>query len=195
MEAKKAKKKKLDDAQRKELHASICQFHTFANQNIRVHIENVRAIYNGFPKDLKNDVLVYLLNSAVNGTFESLVNKLTQAADLIDRALKDLGKSEGLIRSDTVAKLFHVRNIILAHRFEIYLSNQSHVKRFYEKYKTPVERCNLIERAMFELMALAEQLMAREDFLLHTCRERRVKVISEHKIVEILNAVKLAGIY
>jgi hypothetical protein len=92
------------------MHKLIGGFAFYADLGLRVQIANLRTLMSGFPKDIRNVPLCYLLNATIKGGVDSLVAELAQAADLFDKAARDFGDVKGLQRTEAIADVERIRN-------------------------------------------------------------------------------------
>jgi integrase len=185
----------MDDEQRKQLHKMILEFGMYAAVNIPKQIANVRTINNSFPKDIKNETVCYLLNSSLRGILESLLNDLAQAADLMNKAIKDFGDEKGLKQTGEIADVLRMRNKLLAHRFEVLLSTDKHESWYNEKYGSYEKSIALVETAARHLGEFAAEIAKHEKFGRPQGRMSEPPVLKEDDIKRLLEALKKAEIY
>ena len=167
----------------------------YAEINIPKQITNVRTILGTFPKDIKNVAICYLLDNTVKGMLEALLNDLDQASNLLDKALKDLGYSDGLDLTDEIRETQRMRDKLLAHRMEVLVSTDRHLNWYKEKYGSYDRAFDLVERASEQLGDIAREVSRHPNFQRVQASVPQPPLLDRQDIELLLAALKKANIY
>ena len=178
-----------------KLHNLIGGFAWYADLALRVHIANLRMIIAEFPKDIRNAPLSYLLHMTIKGGVDLLVMELAQATDLLDKAIRDLGDTAGLHRTEAVTDLERIRNTLLAHLMEASISGDKDRRWYQEKYGSYDKVLSLLEMALDDLQHAARKTMQRPDFRTGHSSGRAPEGLRREDIHALVDTLRKGGIW
>ena len=148
----------MNRAQRQNLHLLISQFIRYADDCVPKHIHNTHVLLEQCSTEIHNAALRYLLDFALKGVLEGLLNDLAQASGLLDKAMKDFGDESGMPRTDKICAALRLRNKVVAHRMEVLRSGYNQAHWYKQKYASFKKALNVVAAATEDLHAIAVKL-------------------------------------
>ena len=180
---------------RKRFHKVVLEFAIYAKESIPKKIANARTVMECFPKDIRNAPLSYLLNVAMKGILESLLNDLDEAAELLDKVLNDFGEAGGLKKTSEIRDVLRMRNKLFAHRMEVSAATDKHRMWYTEKYGSYAKAFAVIETASEQLGSVARGVSGHPEFQKVQGKMSEHPLLKKQDIENLLNVLKRAEIY
>lgn len=184
----------MTEEQRRRLHQMIVDFIDYSIDSISPRIESAQVLLKYIPNDLKNPVVIFLLNNAIIGILESLLNKLTQTVDLLNKATRDLGEND-LKRTNEIKDIQRMRNTLLAHRMEVLISSSKDMEWYKKEYGSFEKTFATIAIANEQLLDEASSLAEHPKFDGMQTGGIEESPLSVECVKEFIDALKAAKIY
>jgi hypothetical protein len=128
------------------------------------------------------------------GVLESLLNKLSQSADLLHKASRDVGGG-GLQLTEEIKDVQRMRNRLLAHRMEVLISSETDMDWYKKAYGSMENALTTIALANEQLYEQTYRLTEDPTFLGTQVGGMEDSSISEEQVGRLMKALKAAEIY
>jgi len=177
-------------------HESLHEFALFAEEKIPALVHNITILREAIPRDLKNPILIFLLNRTCNQVVEELILRLHEGWNILNIELKKLNEPILNLTDEDYTDLDVLRNKYIAHKVETHVYAKINYTEWYaENYGSYEKMFDLIERITGTLLTRVHRLemdgMLESNQASMTVENR----ITANDIAALLNALKQAKLY
>jgi hypothetical protein len=178
-----------------KLHQGLSDFTLFYEYNIPLLINNVRLLREKIPRDIKNPVMLFLLDRAVNSVVETLILEVKQTWEILSGELKRMGEAPLLDPDRNYKDLKDIRDKLLAHRIEASLSTNQYLEWYKEKYGTYESIFILIGKVAKKIYFKICKLQSEKKLLTNSATGHVLTKLKIEDVENLLAALKTAKIY
>ena len=183
------------DKRKKVLHEALASFPLFVDYSIKPSLHNIKVLKKTNPAKMKNPVLSFVVQRAMNHVVERFVIEVVQAWEILNSELKRIGKRSLGVSNKDFKHLKKIRNKLVAHKMENHIKTDRYAKWYKKNYGSYEAVLGLILRIAERIK---EKIYYLEDLDLieySSVSHKGVVEFSEKDVQDLLNALKQNGIY
>lgn len=184
----------MTENQKRMLHQLIADFADYSIDTIAPKLKSAQTVLEAVPHDINNPVILFLIENATLGVLESLLNKLSQTADLLDKASRDFGET-GLQATNEICDVRRMRNTLLAHRMEVLISSTKEMDWYKKEYGSFEKAFAVLDVANNQLCEEAYRQMKHPKFLGQQVGGMEASPVTKGELKKLFAALKTAKIY
>ena len=184
---------KTKNNRRESLHRLLLNFLNFNQHTVKPSIANCLLFRSDIPSDLKNPVMIFLLEHSIDQVVEMLGLQLHEAWTILDQELEELGEPKMSNTDGDYLNLVRIRNKLIGHRV-INSINPQHAVWYKKTFGSYEKIFEFLQGVADKIEAKVVELIRTKKMLVNVgTATRGVKRFSKADVRSLVDALKAGG--